>query len=63
MRAARFRPGARVQYSGGVIYRVMPDGSHRREDGGKIGKADRKALKRERAKVRRLEVCATKAGQ
>jgi len=45
---ARFRPGVRVQYSDGVIYRVMPDGSHRREDGGKMTKAERKAGKRKK---------------
>lgn len=54
---ARFKPGTRVQYRDGVIYRVMPDGSHRREDGGKMGKAERKAAKRN--KVRRLKACAT----
>lgn len=46
-----------MQYRDGVIYRVMPDGSHRREDGGKMGKAERKAAKRN--KVRRLKACAT----
>jgi hypothetical protein len=46
---ARFEPGVRVQYSDGVIYRVMPDGSHRREDGGKMGKRERKAAKRAQA--------------
>jgi hypothetical protein len=49
---ARFRPGIRVKYSDGVIYRVMPNGSHRREDGGKVGKAERKAAKRQRLKAR-----------
>ncbi len=45
---ARYKPGVRVQYSDGVIYRVMPDGSHRREDGGGKSKAERKAAKRQR---------------
>jgi hypothetical protein len=54
---ARFRPGTRVQYSDGRIYRVMPDGSHRREDGGKVGKAERKAAKRN--KGHRRDACAT----
>ena len=58
---ARFKPGIRVQYSDGRIYRVMPDGSHRREDGGKAGKAARKAAKRD--KVHRLEVGATEGGE
>jgi hypothetical protein len=40
-----------VQYRDGVIYRVMPDGAHRREDGGRVGKA---AIKRQK-KARRLE--------
>jgi len=70
---ARFRTGVRVQYSDGVIYRVMPDGSHRREDGGGPGKKERKAAKKNRAcrlknhkihrvekdKVHRLEACVT----
>jgi hypothetical protein len=51
----RFRPGTRVQYRDGVIYRVMPDGSHRREDGGKAGKAARKRQKKER-RVERSQV-------
>lgn len=54
---ARYKPGVRVQYSNGVVYRVMPDGSHRREDGGGAGKAERKAAKRN--KVRRLKTSAT----
>ena len=49
---ARFKPGVRVQYSDGVIYRVMPDGSHRRENGGKVNKAERKATKRRSLKER-----------
>lgn len=60
---ARFRPGVRVKYSDGVIYRVMPDGSHRREAGGGPGKAARKARKRARAKEHRLEACATGVGK
>lgn len=66
---ARFRPGTRVKYSNGVIYRVAPDGSHRREDGGGLSKAARKAAKRvkvrqrkQKHKVHRLETCATGAG-
>jgi hypothetical protein len=49
---ARFRPGTRIKYSDGVIYQVQKDGSYRREDGGKVGKAKRKAAKRERLKMR-----------
>jgi hypothetical protein len=55
---ARFRPGTRVQYSDGRIYRVMPDGSHRREGaGGKMSKAEKKTAKRN--KVHRRDACAT----
>jgi hypothetical protein len=46
-----------VKYSDGVIYQVAPDGSHRREDGGKMSKAERKAAKRN--KVHRRDACAT----
>jgi hypothetical protein len=49
---ARFRPGVRVKYSDGRIYQVAPDGSHRREDGGKVGKAARKAAKKARRRGR-----------
>jgi hypothetical protein len=44
----------------------MPDGSHRQEDGGKMGKAERKAAKRKKNhkhKVHRLEACATGVGK
>jgi hypothetical protein len=58
---ARFKPGVRVRYSDGVVYRVMPDGSHRREDGGGPGKAERKAAKRN--KVHRRDACATNKDQ
>jgi hypothetical protein len=51
---ARFRPGMRVKYSDGVIYRVMPDGSHRREAGGKLTKAERKAAKRQHMAARKV---------
>jgi hypothetical protein len=44
----RFRPGTRVRYRDGVIYQVAPDGSHRREDGGKMTKAEKKAAKKQR---------------
>lgn len=63
---ARFRPGTRIKYTDGVIYQVMPDGSHRREGPGKVGKAERKAAKRNkvrRDKDHRLEACATGVGQ
>ncbi len=54
---ARFKPGTRVMYRDGVIYQVGPDGSYRREDGGKMGKAERKRAKKNR--VHRLKACAT----
>ncbi len=44
----RFSPGIRIKYSDGVIYQVQPDGSFRREDGGKVGKAEKKAAKKQR---------------
>ena len=48
----RFRPGTRVEYSDGVIYRVAADGSYRREDKDKPGKAARKAAKKARRRAR-----------
>jgi hypothetical protein len=57
----RFKPGTRVQYSDKVIYWVAPDGSYRREDGGKMSKGERKAAKRN--KVHRLKTCATGVGK
>ena len=45
---ARFRPGVRAKYSDGRIYRVMPHGSHRREDGGKLSKAEKKRQRKDR---------------
>jgi hypothetical protein len=56
---ARFKPGTRLKYRDGVIYQVQKDGSYRREDGGKVGKAERKAAKRDKHKVHRLKTCAT----
>ena len=50
----RFRPGTRVKYSDGTIYKVGPDGSHRREDGGnRMDKAAKKAEKKARRDSRR----------
>ena len=60
---ARFKPGDRVQYSNGVIYRVGPDGSHHREDGGKMSKAERKAAKKARGASRRRESGAVQEGR
>lgn len=56
---ARFRPGVRVKYSDGRIYRVMFDGSYRRKDGGKMSKAERKKHKKEQAKVHGVKTRAT----
>jgi hypothetical protein len=47
-----FRPGTRVKYSDGVIYRVAPNGAYLREDGGKPGKAALKAAKKQRIALR-----------
>lgn len=44
----RFKPGTRIKYRDGVIYQVGSDGSYRREGGGKVGKAARKAAKKQR---------------
>ena len=49
---ARFKAGVRIKYSDGVIYQVQKDGSYRREDGGKMTKAERKAAKRRRRQTR-----------
>jgi hypothetical protein len=44
----RFRPGTRIRYHDGVIYQVAADGSFRREADGKMGKAARKATKKQK---------------
>ena len=46
-RVNQFRPGQRVKDSYGRRYWVDAGGSLRREDGGKMSKAERKAAKRQ----------------
>ena len=51
---ARFKPGTRLQYTDGVIYRVMPGRVHRREDGGgrRLNKAEKKKSRKLRTMVK-----------
>jgi hypothetical protein len=51
-RVNQFRPGQRVKDSYGRKYWVDAGGALRREDGGKMSKAERKADKRQRRQGR-----------